>query len=145
MLRSEIETLIRRSMDERRVLRISYPSHSTVSQRDIEVRDIQGGYLRAWCHLRHSMRTFKIDRIMNAELLNRQFDPDCVLNAAGEWYSDLQGLRPSTSIYSSSGGETRRRSTASGSYGGSVGSSGGGCLIAVLAWILVFATLAVVI
>jgi predicted DNA-binding transcriptional regulator YafY len=139
MVQSDIETLIRRSMDERLVLRISYPSHSTVGQRDIEVRDIRGEYLRAWCHLRHSMRTFRIDRIVTAEILSRQFDPDSVLNAVGDWYSELQGLRSSARTYASSDGSPGRRSTASTSYGGSVGSSGGGCLIAGLAWMLAFA------
>ncbi|MBK7672634.1 MAG: WYL domain-containing protein [bacterium] len=77
MERSSVERILRESMEARLVLRILYRSgDGQATERDIEARDIQGGYCRAWCHLRHEMRTFRVDRIEDARMLADGFVPD---------------------------------------------------------------------
>ena len=77
MERSSVERIVRASMEARLVLRILYRSGAgEATERDIEVRDIQGGCCRAWCHLRHEMRTFRVDRIEEARMLADGFMPD---------------------------------------------------------------------
>jgi predicted DNA-binding transcriptional regulator YafY len=81
MERSDVERIARVSMAARLVLRIRYRSGAgEATQRDIEVRDIQGGYCRAWCHLRHEMRTFRMERIVEARMLGDGFMPDSAVN-----------------------------------------------------------------
>lgn len=87
MERSSVERILRESMEARRVLRIMYRSGSgEATERDIEVRDIQGGLCRAWCHLRHEMRTFRVDRIEEARMLADAFMPDGAVGSTGDWY-----------------------------------------------------------
>jgi predicted DNA-binding transcriptional regulator YafY len=85
MERSSVERMVRASMEARLVLRILYRSGAgEATERDIEVRDIQGGCCRAWCHLRHEMRTFRVDRIEEARMLADAFMPDGEGNRVGE-------------------------------------------------------------
>ena len=85
MERSSVERILRESMEARRVLRIMYRSGiGEATERDIEVRDIQGALCRAWCHLRHEMRTFRVDRIEEARMLADAFMPDGEGNVVGE-------------------------------------------------------------
>lgn len=78
--------LVALSMAARLVLRIDYrAADGQVTRRDIEVRDIHGPCCRAWCHLRGEMRTFRLDRIAAATLLDDPFLPDSPLNEVGNW------------------------------------------------------------
>ena len=92
MERSEVERIVRASMEARLVLRIWYRSGAgEATQRDIEVRDIQGGYCRAWCHLRHEMRTFRVERIVEARMLADGFMPDSEINAVEDkWFVEVE-------------------------------------------------------
>lgn len=93
MERSSVERILRESMEARRVLRIMYRSGSgEATERDIEVRDIQGGCCRARCHLRHEMRTFRVDRIEEARMLADAFMPDGEGNAVGNDWCDAVGF-----------------------------------------------------
>lgn len=88
MIPSDVTRIVHQSMAARLVLRIRYQSGTgEATQRDIEVRDIQGGYCRAWCHLRHEMRTFRMERILDAVMLRDGFLPDSEVNAVrvGWW------------------------------------------------------------
>jgi len=96
MERSSVERMVRASMEARLVLRILYRSGGgEATERDIEVRDIQGGCCRAWCHLRHEMRTFRVDRIEEARMLADAFMPDHEIDELDvKWIdrSEIDGL-----------------------------------------------------
>jgi len=47
-----------------------YQSGRYESRRVIEPLTLNGNYLVAFCHLRGEQRTFRLDRIKNAELVN---------------------------------------------------------------------------
>ncbi len=83
--------IVHRSMTERLVLRICYRAEDgRTTQRDIEVRDVQRDHCRAWCHLRHEMRTFRLDRIAEARILADAFMPDSIMNSVDErWVRDI--------------------------------------------------------
>jgi predicted DNA-binding transcriptional regulator YafY len=82
MIPNNVIRIVHQSMAARLVLRIRYQSGAgEATQRDIEVRDIQGGYCRAWCHLRHEMRTFRVERILEARMLEDGFMEDSEINA----------------------------------------------------------------
>lgn len=93
MIPSDVIRIVHQSMAARLVLRIRYQSGSgEATQRDIEVRDIQGGYCRAWCHLRHEMRTFRVERILEASMLGDGFMEDSEVNAVGAWFSKAEPM-----------------------------------------------------
>lgn len=76
-----IKDLVRQSYDEGRVLRIDYqpPNMSLKStERDIDVYAFDDTYIDAYCRLRKEKRSFRIDRIKSASLLDEEFhrDPD---------------------------------------------------------------------
>ena len=100
MERSSVERILRESMEARRVLRIMYRSGSgEATERDVEVRDIQGGLCRAWCHLRHEMRTFRVDRIEEARMLADAFMPDGEGNRVGEgWLATANSECPGAEL-----------------------------------------------
>jgi predicted DNA-binding transcriptional regulator YafY len=58
---------------ERRVVRIVY---RWGVERDIEVYDFDERYVDAFCRLRQDPRAFRIDRILDAELLPEKFEID---------------------------------------------------------------------
>lgn len=94
MERSSVERMVRASMEARLVLRILYRSGAGgATERDIEVRDIQGGCCRAWCHLRHEMRTFRVERIEEARMLADGFMLDGDTDAsATAWLLEIDRL-----------------------------------------------------
>lgn len=93
MDQGEVLRIVRASMEARLVLRILYRSgDGKATRRDIEVRDLQRGHCRAWCHLRHDMRTFRLDRIVEATMLRDAFMPDGVWNRVGDgWLAEAEG------------------------------------------------------
>src|SRR5688572_13873330 len=69
--------LIRQSQRERRLLRIRYRSGQPaegVTTRDVEVYACDGQYFDAYCRLREDKRTFRLDRVVDMELLEETFD-----------------------------------------------------------------------
>jgi len=59
------------ALDEHRKLQIQYQDgQGNVTERVIEPLTYSGGYLVAFCHLRHGQRTFRLDKILTVELLN---------------------------------------------------------------------------
>jgi predicted DNA-binding transcriptional regulator YafY len=72
-----IEDQVRQACEEQRVLRIVYRNPNKwgeVSSRDIDVYSFDGVYLDAYCRLRREKRTFRMDRIESADLLDQRFD-----------------------------------------------------------------------
>lgn len=68
------------AIDECRVVHLDYAGTSARSARDVEpirLVDRDGhSYLQAWCRLRQGPRTFRLDRIIRAEVLDEGFDVD---------------------------------------------------------------------
>jgi predicted DNA-binding transcriptional regulator YafY len=74
-----IEDQVRQAYDQGRVLRIVYqtPSQSSAArEREIEVYAFDETYVDAYCRLRRKKRTFRIDRIKSAALLDDAFNRD---------------------------------------------------------------------
>lgn len=72
-----IRALIRRAIQEKRVLHIEYVSqyrgYPDRTQRDIEPLEIHGPMVEAYCHLREDKRNFRFDRIEHLELTGERF------------------------------------------------------------------------
>ena len=58
------------ALSQSRKVEIRYQSGRYESRRVIEPLTLNGNYLVAFCHLRGEQRTFRLDRIKNAELVN---------------------------------------------------------------------------
>jgi predicted DNA-binding transcriptional regulator YafY len=73
-----VNELARQAWTEQRVLRIRYqkPEDCEVSEREVEVYGFNGVYLDTFCRLRCEPRTFRIDRILEARLLDIPFQWD---------------------------------------------------------------------
>ena len=73
-----IHKLLDSALKEGRVLRISYRASRLVEavERDIEVYAFDEQYVDAYCRLRQDPRCFRVDRIVDAELLAETFDID---------------------------------------------------------------------
>lgn len=74
-----INELLRRAWEEMRVLRIVYQSWNEsgiVRERDIDVYAFDEKYVDAYCRLRGEGRTFRVDRIKSAVLLDLEFTRD---------------------------------------------------------------------
>lgn len=69
---------LRRAWAEQRVVRIRYrkPGDLEVSEREIDVYGVDGVYVDAYCRLRREPRTFRIDRVLDARLLDVPFEWD---------------------------------------------------------------------
>jgi predicted DNA-binding transcriptional regulator YafY len=79
-VRPEVVTAIRRALDEHRRLHLAYwvPARDELTQRDVDPVRLQLGdptYLQGWCHLTDSMRTFRLDRVLEATVLDVPADP----------------------------------------------------------------------
>lgn len=62
------EKRIQEAIDKKQAITIEYSSPTQGdSKRTIEPFKLEGVYIRAYCHLAHSNRTFRIDRITNIE------------------------------------------------------------------------------
>lgn len=46
-------------------------AEGNITKRDVDVRSFDGEYLIAFCHLRRGLRTFRVDRILNDEIIIR--------------------------------------------------------------------------
>lgn len=76
---AELSQILRRSIREGLVVRISYisryrgyPDHTV---RKIEPLELDGRTVRAYCRLREDERHFRIDRIQGLELTGESFSP----------------------------------------------------------------------
>ena len=72
-----IEDDVRRAFDENRVLRILYQTNNPTQRprvREIEVYAYDETYADAFCRLRGQTRSFRIDRMITAELLETIFE-----------------------------------------------------------------------
>jgi proteasome accessory factor C len=79
-VRPEVVAAIRRGLDEHRRLHLAYwvPARDELTQRDVDPVKLQLGdptYLQGWCHLTDSMRTFRLDRVLEATVLDVRADP----------------------------------------------------------------------
>lgn len=67
--------IIRKHMEEKVPLEIIYLSENgKITQRRIEVLEVYSGYIRAFCFLRRTKRTFKIENILSARLIKSRYD-----------------------------------------------------------------------
>lgn len=73
-----VSQVSRRAWAEQRVMWIRYqkPEDLEVSDREIHVYGVDGVYVDAYCRLRREPRTFRIDRILDARLLEALFEWD---------------------------------------------------------------------
>ncbi len=74
-----IESRVQQAYDQGRVLRIVYQTpnlSSKAREREIEVYAFDETYVDAYCRLRRKKRSFRIDRIQSAILLEDQFTRD---------------------------------------------------------------------
>ena len=58
--------VLRDSLDRSWVVTIMYQKGGEITQRNIEVKSINGNHITAYCHLRHQTRMFSIDNILSA-------------------------------------------------------------------------------
>lgn len=66
--------IIRKHMDEEIPMEIIYLSENgKITQRRIEVLEVYPGYIRAFCFLRRTKRTFKMDNILSARLIMSRY------------------------------------------------------------------------
>jgi predicted DNA-binding transcriptional regulator YafY len=66
--------LLQRSVEEGTPLEIIYLSEKeTISQRKISILEIKNGYIRAFCFLRQTKRTFKIANILAARQIKPRY------------------------------------------------------------------------
>jgi predicted DNA-binding transcriptional regulator YafY len=70
--------VVRQAWAGQRVLRIRYqkPEDCEVSVREVEIYRWDGVYIDAYCRLRNEPRTFRVDRIQSANLLEEEFRRD---------------------------------------------------------------------
>lgn len=66
--------ILRKHMEENAPLEIIYLSEQgKITQRKIQVLEIYPGHIHAFCFLRQTKRTFKIDNILSARLIKARF------------------------------------------------------------------------
>lgn len=72
---------VRAALEQRRRLHVAYwvPSRDEVTERDVDplrVVSVEGvGYLEGWCHASEAVRTFRLDRVVRAEVLPVAAEP----------------------------------------------------------------------
>lgn len=73
-----VSELARQAWAGQRALRIRYqkPEDCEVSEREVEIYRWDGIYIDAYCRLRNEPRTFRVDRILSATPLEREFRRD---------------------------------------------------------------------
>jgi predicted DNA-binding transcriptional regulator YafY len=78
-----VSQLSRQAWTEQRVMRIRYqkPEDLEVSEREVEVYGCDGVYLDTYCRLRREPRTFRMVRILDAQLLDVTFQWDLKVEA----------------------------------------------------------------
>jgi proteasome accessory factor C len=75
-VRPEVVAAVTHGLDERRRLHLAYwvPARDELTQRDVDpVALVVLGdrtYLQGWCHLTDAMRTFRLDRVHDAQVLD---------------------------------------------------------------------------
>jgi predicted DNA-binding transcriptional regulator YafY len=80
-VRPEVVAAVTRGLDEQRRLHLAYwvPARDELTQRDVDpVALVVLGdrtYLQGWCHLTDAMRTFRLDRVYEATVLDVAADP----------------------------------------------------------------------
>jgi predicted DNA-binding transcriptional regulator YafY len=75
-----VERAVRRAVHGRRVVRVDYvDSQGNGTRREVEpsglVRGTDGWYLVGWCRLRGDGRSFRLDRISHAEVMDQPAMP----------------------------------------------------------------------
>ena len=69
---SAVEKIIKESFDKRLRVEIVYPS-SELKWRKIEIYEIEGSFINAFCHLRKEMRNFRINHIQDVRLTKEKY------------------------------------------------------------------------
>jgi len=71
----EIRKLLQRAFNEKRKIKIRYysPHSDEFTNRIIDIYQIYRGSVVAYCHLRREERTFVIERINSATILNEKY------------------------------------------------------------------------
>ncbi|MFD9624669.1 hypothetical protein [Peribacillus muralis] len=67
--------ILRKHMEEKAPLEIIYLSEQgKITQRKIQVVEIYPGHIHAFCFLRQTKRTFKLNNILSARLIKTKYD-----------------------------------------------------------------------
>ncbi|KWW16214.1 MULTISPECIES: hypothetical protein [Bacillaceae] len=67
--------ILRKHMEEKVPLEIIYLSEQgKITQRKIQVLEIYPGHIHAFCFLRQTKRTFKMNNILSARLIKAKYD-----------------------------------------------------------------------
>ena len=64
-----VNHILKMSQEQHRIITIIYQSGDNITQRNIQVTDIQEGNVRAFCYLRNQNRIFKIENILSADFV----------------------------------------------------------------------------
>ena len=67
------DKILKDSLERNWVVTIVYQKGEEITQRNIEVKSINGNMVRAYCHLRHQTRVFDIDKILAADYCRKEF------------------------------------------------------------------------
>lgn len=67
-----IEYYLKRSFNEKAIIRIIYDNKGIITEREIRVISIDDDKVVAFCYLRNAKRTFKKDKILAADLAANQ-------------------------------------------------------------------------
>lgn len=67
-----IEYYLKKSFNEKAIIRIIYDNNGVITEREIRVTSIEDDKVIAFCYLRNAKRTFKKDKILAADLAANQ-------------------------------------------------------------------------
>jgi predicted DNA-binding transcriptional regulator YafY len=69
-----VQTIFQRNLEEGAPLEIIYLTEKgAISQRRIQIFEIRGNLIRAYCYLRNTKRTFKAENILSARLIHPRY------------------------------------------------------------------------
>jgi predicted DNA-binding transcriptional regulator YafY len=67
-----IEYYLKKSLNEKIIIRIMYDNKGIITEREIRVTSIKDEKIVAFCYLRNAKRTFKKDKILAADIAANQ-------------------------------------------------------------------------
>ncbi len=64
-----INYIIKKSLDEDRIIQIIYIKKDVITERNIKVKEIYPDKIKAYCYLRKEIRYFKKENILSAKII----------------------------------------------------------------------------
>jgi predicted DNA-binding transcriptional regulator YafY len=84
------------AISQRQQVRISYQSREKITERDYDPYAVicyqERWYTVGYCHLRHELRTFRLDRLCDLIPLNKQFTPPMNFDAMDYMLSSFEAI-----------------------------------------------------